>query len=240
MVVELDMSKYKPYKDQRGLSKFKSLKDRKMFWPMNEKHVLDSKYLLRPLRDYEIDDVVEIYREGFPELYGNDNHGVALWSDSISELLKTEKGFMQGSWFIYVAEKLDMKKIVGVMLIRMDKGNMSIHWESGVIHPQYRGARGLFKEMCIFNDELSEKSGAEYSSIIAATFHPITQKYFKELGWKLRGVFPGFLLSWNHEDKYYRRSVVMFDKFFNNGKELVPKTAELIPEAEKIFNLSEE
>ncbi|MFQ6120480.1 MAG: hypothetical protein ACE5KE_11435, partial [Methanosarcinales archaeon] len=132
----------------------------------------------------EIDEVVEIYRVGFPELYGNTYHGVVLWPDSIAELLETGNGFMKGDWSIYVAEKLDEKKLVGAMLIRMDKGNMSMHWESGVIHPEYRGTKGLFRAMCIYNDELSEKAGAEYSSVLVATFHPITQILFKELGWK--------------------------------------------------------
>ncbi|MFQ6072645.1 MAG: hypothetical protein ACE5KT_08105 [Methanosarcinales archaeon] len=236
---ELDMSKYKPYKDYRGLCEFRSIKERKMSWPTMEKYVLDGKYLIRPLREDEIDEVVEIYRVGFPELYGNTFHGIALWSDTLRKLLETENGFMKGDWSVYVAEKLDEKKLVGAMLIRMDKGNMSIHWESGVIHPDYRGTKGLFRAMCIYNDELSEKSGAEYSSVLAATFHSITQIIFKELGWKIRGVFPGFLLSWNHEDKYYRRSVVIFDKFFNDGEELIPKEMDLIPEAEKIFKLSE-
>jgi len=236
---ELDMSKYKPLKDHRGLCKFKSLKTRKMSWPINVKIILDGNYQFRLLRKDEINDVVEIYRVGFPELYGNTLHGVALWPDTLEELLENEKGFMKGDWCMYVAEKLDEKKIVGVMLNRMDIGNMSIHWDSAVIHPYFRG-KGLFKAMCIFNDELSENAGAEYSSIIAATFHPFTQILFKKLGWKIRGVFPGFLLGWNHDDKYYRRSIVMFDKFFNDGEELVPKEMELIPEAEKILALSEE
>jgi hypothetical protein len=236
---EFDLTKYEPYKDQRGLCKFKSLTERKMSWSTNEKYVSDGKYLLRPSSKDEIDEVVEIYRVGFPELYGNTYHGAALWHDSLLKLLESENGFMKGDWFLYIAEKIDEKKLVGAMLIRMDKGNMSIHWESGVIHPAYRGNK-LFREMCIYNDELSEKSGAEYSNVLVATFHPITQKLFKELGWKIRGVFPGFLLSWNHEDKYYRRTVVMFDKFFNDGEELVPKEMELIPETEKIYKLSEE
>lgn len=240
MEKEPDMSKYKPYKDYRGLCKFKSLKERKISWPIIEKNVLDNTYRLRPLREDEIDIIVEIYRVGFPELYGNTYHGVALWPDSISNLLRTEQGFMKGDWFVYVAEKIDEKKLVGVMLIRIDKGNMSIHWESGVIHPDYRGIKGLFRSMCVFNDEISENAGAEYSNVIIATFHPISQVLLKELGWKIRGIFPGFLLSWNHEDKYFRRSIVYFDKFFNNGKELVPKDIELIPDAEKIFKLSED
>jgi hypothetical protein len=106
---ELDLTKYKPYKDHRGLCKFKSLKERKISWSTNEKYVLDGKYLLRPSRKDEIDEVVEIYRAGFPELYGNTNHGVVLWYDS---LLKSENGFMKGNWFLYVAKKLDEKNLV--------------------------------------------------------------------------------------------------------------------------------
>lgn len=54
--MEFNISKSKPYKDYRGLCKFRSLKARKMSWPKIEKYVLNGKYLLRPLREYEIED----------------------------------------------------------------------------------------------------------------------------------------------------------------------------------------
>ena len=225
---ELDMSKCKPYKDYKGLCKFRSFKEMKMFLPAIEKYGLEGKYLFRPVRQHEIDDVVEIYRVGYPDLYGNTNHHFIFWHDTLLEFLDSNKDQL-----LIVAEKLDEKKLVGAIRIKMDKGNMSIHWEHGVIHPEYRGKK-LFREMCVYCDELSEKTGAEYGSIMAATFHIATQKVLKDLGWKVRGILPGSVICWNYEDKYYRHSLVYFDKFFNGGEELVPKRIDMIPEVELV------
>ncbi|MCX9073476.1 MAG: hypothetical protein OIN88_02300 [Candidatus Methanoperedens sp.] len=237
---EFDISKYKPYKDYRGLCRFKSLKEKKMSWPAMEKYVLDGKYRLRPLREDEIDEIVEIYRTGYPELFGNTHYEFVLWSETLIKVLNTENGFMEGDWFLNALENVDEKKLVGALLINMDKGNMSVHWQSGVIHPDYRGAKGLFMAMCEYNDEFCEKAGAEYGYMTANTFHIKTQIVLKELGWKIRGIFPGNVCMWNHKDEYYRHSVVFFDKFFNEGEKLVPKEIDLIPEAKKIYKLYEE
>lgn len=233
------MNKYKPYKDYRGLCKFKSIKDKNMSWSIMEKYVLNGKYLIRPLRENEIDEVVEIYRIGFPEVYGNTHYEVVLWSDTLKDILGTGNKFMNGDWFLIVVEKLEEKKLIGAMLNSMDKGNMSICWELAAVHPEYRGTKGLFKAMCIYNDELSKKTGAEYASAAASTFHSKSQIILKELGWKVRAVIPGLIAAWNHDNKYYRHPVVYLDKFYNDGKDLVPKEMDLIPEAEKIFKLSE-
>ena len=229
------MTKCKPYKDYRGFCRFKSLEDRKMSWPSMKNYVLNGKYLLRPLRENEIDEVVEIYRVGYPELYGNTYYEVVLWPETIRELLESENGFMHGEWFLNVIEKTDEKKLIGAMKFKMDRGNMSINWQSGVIHPDYRGIKGLFRIFCKYSDEFSEKTGAKYGHTLAATIHKKTQIVLKDLGWKIRGVFPGYELVWNHENKYYRHSFVFFDKFYNNGEILVPKEMELIPETEKIL-----
>src|SRR3989304_7914665 len=112
---ELDLSKCKPYKDYKGLCKFRSFKEMKMFLPAIEKYVLDGKYLFRPVRQNEIDDVVEIYRVGYPDLYGNTNNHFIFWHDTLLEFLCSNKGFMKGDQLLIVAEKLDEKKLVGVI-----------------------------------------------------------------------------------------------------------------------------
>lgn len=235
MEKEIDMSKYTPYKNFAGLCKFKSLNERQMSWQKFDKKILGDAYLIRPIKKEEIGIVVELYRMGFPELYGNYKHGKVLYQDSLLELLDSKKGFLEGDWFLVVIEKIDEKKLIGSGLIRMDPGNMSVQWELAVIHPEYRGIKGLFRSLLQYFDEISEKSGAEYGSLIAATFQPKTQKVLQDLGWNIRGFFPGLLLAWNHEDKYYRRSMVAYDKFYNKGEELVPDEMELIPEVEQFL-----
>ena len=240
MEKKLDLSKSKPYKDFRGLCKFKSLNDRKISWPVMEREVLDGKYLLRPLKEDEIEEIVEVYRLGYPDVYGKFPSESVLWPEALGKMLGTGNDFMKGDRFLFVAEELDRDRLIGAILPGMDKGNMSVHGSLAVIHPDHRGTKGLFRSLLTYMDDLFEKTGAEYGYNPVATFHTKTQMILKDLGWKVRGVVPGYYLMWNYEDKYYRQPQVIMDKFYNGGEELVPKETDLIMEAKKIYELSEE
>lgn len=236
---EFDISKYKPYRDYRGLTKFKSLKEKKMSWPKIErKSVLNGQYIIRPIWEYEIDEIVNIYREGYPELYGNTEMEVVLYPDSLLEYLHSKNGFMQGNRLMVVIEKVEEKRLVGAVIIKIDPGNMSVFWEHGVIHPKYRGNK-IFKELLTYCDKLTENTGAEYVSATAITSHSASQKLLEELGWKTRGIFPGAVAIWNHDDKYFRISIVYFDKCYNGGEELIPQDMELTPKIEIISSCLE-
>jgi RimJ/RimL family protein N-acetyltransferase len=236
MEIKLDITKHKPYKDYRGQCKFKSMTEKKMEWPRTDKkYILFNKYVLRPIKEEEIEEIVRVYREALPEVYGNYEFDSILWPDRLSKELQNEKGFMKGDIFLIVAEKLDEQKLVGSMMMKMNYENMSIYWEHGVVLPEYRGQK-IFKEMCLYCDKITENTGTEYASAMAVTFHSASQKILESLGWKIRGIFPGAVAIWNHEDKYCRHSLIYFDKFYNGGEELVPRDMELTP---KIASVSE-
>jgi RimJ/RimL family protein N-acetyltransferase len=231
---ELDITKYKPYKDYRGTCKFKPMKERKILWPkIDKKYILGDKYVLRPIEENEIDEIVSIYREGLPEVYNNFDYDSILWPERLSKELQSGKGFMKGDVILIVAEKLDEKKLVGAAMLKKNEQNMSIYLEHGVVHPEYRRQK-IFKEICSFLDKIIENTGAEYASALAVTFHSATQKVLESLGWNTRGIFPGAIVVWNHESNYYRHSLIYFDKFYNSGEELVPKDMELTPKIKSV------
>lgn len=235
MGLELDITKYKPYKDYSGQCKFKSMKEKKLIWPkIDKKYILGGRYILRPIEENEIEEIVQLYREGLPEVYGNYEFCSILWSERLSKELQDEEGFMKGDLLLIVVEKLDEKKLVGSIMLKKNDQNMSIYWEHGVIHPEYRGQK-IFKDLCIFCDKITENTGTEYASGLAVTFHSATQKVLESLGWKTRGIFPGAVALWNHEDKYFRQSLIYFDKFYNGGEELVPKDMELTPKIKAVL-----
>ncbi len=232
---ELDITKYKPYKDYRGQCKFKSMEDKEMVWSkIDEKYILENKYVIRPIKEDEIEKIVQVYRKGLPEVYGNCDFDSILYPDRLLKELQDPKGFMKGNLLSIIVEKLDEKKLIGSLMLKMNQDNMSIYWEHGVIHPEYRKQK-IFKELCTYCDKITENTGTEYASALAVTFHNITQKVLESLGWKTRGIFPGAIAIWNHEDKYYRQSFVYFDKFYNGGEELVPKDMELTPKMESVL-----
>lgn len=237
---KFDINISRPYKDFRGLCSFRSLNDRKMSWPVMEREVLDGKFILRPVREYELEEIVEVYRVGYPDVYGKYPSESVLWPDTLRELLGTGDDFMKGDRYLFVAEERNDNRLIGAILPSMDRGNMSVHGALAVIHPDHRGTKGLFRAMLTYMDDLFEKTGAEYGYNPVATFHTKTQIILKELGWKVRGVVPGYYLMWNYEDKYYRQPQVIMDKYYNGGEELVPKEIDLIMEAKKMYELSEE
>jgi len=231
---ELDITKYIPYRNYEGRCKVKSIKEKKMSWPIIEKkYILDNKVVLRLIKEQEIEEIVQVYREGFPDLYDNNIYDAVLYPERLYKKLQSDNGFMRGDCILIVAEKIDEKKLVGSAILTMNISNMSIHWETGVIHRDYRGYK-IFGELLKFLDEITENTGAEYANGTSVTFHSATQKVLESLGWSTRGIFPGAVATWNYDDKYYRQSLIYFDKFYNGGEELVPQDMELTPKMEKI------
>ncbi len=235
MDIELDITKYKPYKDYRGLCNFKSMKEKKIVWPkINKKYILGGNYVLRLIEENEIEEIVQVYRESLPEVYGNFEYDSILWPERLSKELKNENGFMKGDVLLIVVEKLNEKKLIGALMLKKSDQNMSIYWEHGAILPEYRGQK-IFKDLCIYCDKITEDTGTEYASGLAVTFHNASQKVLESLGWNTRGIFPGAVILWNHEDKYYRQSLIYFDKFYNGGEDLVPKDMELTPKIKTVM-----
>ena len=231
---KLDITKYIPYRNYTGQCKFKSIKEKKMSWPIIEnKYILNNNVILRPIKEQEIEEIVQVYREGFPDLYDNNVYDAVLYPERLYKKLQSDNGFMKGDCILIVAEKIDEKKLVGSIILTMNISNMSIHWETGVIHRDYRGYK-IFGELLKFADEITEHTGTEYANGTSVTFHSATQKVLESLGWRTRGIFPGAVATWNCDDKYYRQSLIYFDKFYNGGEELVPKDMELSPKMEKI------
>ena len=110
--MKFDITKYKPYKDYRGQCKFKSIEEKRMVWPKTDKkYIFGDRYVLRPIEEDEIEEIVQVYREGLPEVYGNYEFDSILWSDRLSKELQNENGFMKGDILSIVAEKVDEKKI---------------------------------------------------------------------------------------------------------------------------------
>lgn len=236
---ELDITKYKPYRNYKGQCKFKSIKEKKMSWPIIEKkYILDNKVVLRLIKEQEIEEIVQVYREGFPDLYDNNVYDAVLYPERLYKKLQSDNGFMKGDCILIVAEKIDEKKLVGSAILTKNVSNMSIHWETGVVHKDYRGYK-IFGELLKFLDEITENTGAEYANGTSVTFHSATQKVLESLGWKTRGIFPGAVATWNYDDKYYRQSLIYFDKLYNGGEELVPKDMELTPKMEKVVECLE-
>jgi hypothetical protein len=233
---ELDITKYKAYKDYKGKSKFKSVKEKKMSWPLiDKKYILENKFVIRLIEEQEIDEIVQVYREGFPDLYNNNIYDAVLYSERLNKKLQCDNGFMKGDCILIVVEKIDEKKLVGAAILTMNISNMSVHWETGVIHKDYRRHK-IFGELLKFLDRITEDTGAEYANATSVTFHSATQKVLESLGWKTRGIFPGAVATWNFDDKYYRQSLIYFDKLYNGAEELIPKDMELTPRMEKVVD----
>jgi hypothetical protein len=232
---ELDMSKYKPFRVYRGVETRK-IKDRKIGWASFEPQRYGS-FITRPIRDdrEEFQKTADMFRRGFPELYGT-AYDFLLYPERYPIILGEGEGFLKGEWFLFIAEEEGSNKIVSGSLMRMLPQNMAIEWSVGARDPDYR-MRGLGKFNMKIYDRFTKRCGAEYAYTFMYTAHTASQKLVREIGFVPVGIMPGFIAGWCGDDSYNRISVVWAQKFYNGAEKMVPEEMELIPEAKKLWDI---
>ena len=84
-----------------------------------------------------------------------------------------------------------------------------------------------------------QDSGAEYVTVFCETWHDITQyMWFKRMGWKVAGIFPGNFTRWNGDQEEYRGCTVHFYRLINDGEKYSTKREEwrLLPEISRLWD----
>lgn len=214
------MSKYRPFKIYKTLE-MRKLSERNACW--KEFGPRDAgEFIIRELRDdqKEFRDTAETFREGFPELYGS-LYDFLLYEEKYHDFLGKGTNFLRDEGYMMVAEDKKNKEIASALYLHLFKKNLSVELSAGVVRPRYRRA-SVFRKILKLADEAVTASGVEYAYGYAATFHPVSQKMLRELGFIDRGIIPGFLLVWMGDDRYYRHPTVFLDKFYNGGEKVTP------------------
>jgi hypothetical protein len=143
-----------------------------------------------------------------------------------------------------VGEDLQSKKIVVSSIYTKWDKNLQVEASFIAIHPDYRKgsmAASIWSNLASFYKWL-EGSGAEYVTVFCETWHNITQYiWFKRMGWKIAGIFPGNFTRWAGNEKEYRGCTIHFYRFLNNGDKFSTKPEEwdLLPEIRDLYDFME-
>ena len=246
----LDMSQYPPYMKMGKSCKTREIRKKKVVWPMTitEKSFLDGKFRIRPIGKRDIDRVAELWRESYPEVYGSQHEWILFpeeYEGKVALIENWKDDSINRMHSMFVGEEIQTGKYsMATMFTKYDQ-NLHIEASFFTIHPDYRkGKHGFF-----IWEELSglykwmKDSGAEYVTVFCETWQSITQYiWFKQMGWKVAGIFPGNFTRWSEGQEEYRGCTVHFYRLINEGDKYSTKPDEwqLLPEMKKLWECLEE
>lgn len=188
----------------------------KLIWPAEINEKIKSGFVsgyLELANTEDIEQTANIYRKGFPELFGGvyeDLHFPRRYAD-LAEYMK-----------ILLLKDLENGRVASAWALSPSEKNMSVEFSLTVTDPEYRG-RGLCMKFTEMVDKLVEESEAEQGYVYCAAFHTTTQNIFKNLGFEEVGKIEGFIKANVGMGRYARDSVVMLSKLYGNAKKLCPE-----------------
>jgi len=253
---KLVMTPYRPYKQIGTSCKLRKISDKKIIWPRIDHIDPDNPdFKLRIITRNDVEAVAELWRTSYPEVYGS-VHEWILYPEEYKERVAFAEHWEEHSitrpHAVMVGEDLSCQKIVMSSIYTKWDQNLQVEASFIAIHPECRKGKisaSIFKNLASFYKWL-ENSGAEYVTVFCETWHNITQYiWFKRLGWKIAGIFPGNFTRWAGGQDEYRGCTVHFYRFLNEGAkhstlseewDLLPEIKELWSYIEKINEQSSE
>jgi hypothetical protein len=249
-VKKLDMSKYKPYMKMGRTCETREIKKKRVVWPMEitERELSGGQFKVRVLGKRDIDKAAELWRESYPEVYGS-QHEWILFPEEYEGKVALKENWQDDSvnkmYAMFVCEEIKTGKLsMATMFTKFDQ-NLHIEASFFAIHPDYRkGKHGfdIWAELSGFYRFMKD-TGAEYLTVFCETWQSITQYvWFKQMGWKVAGIFPGNFTRWSGGQEEYRGCTVYFYRLINEGARYSTKPEEwqLLPEMNKLWECLEE
>jgi hypothetical protein len=244
----IDMTPYKPYKNMGKSCELRKIKDKKVVWPLVDYMDPDEpNFRLRAIARKDIKEVAELWRASYPEVYGS-VHEWILDPDEYEKRAAFAENWEEHSvtrpHCIVVGEDLQSAKIIMSSIYTKWDKNLQVEASFIAIHPDYREgsmAASIWSNLASFYKWL-EGSGAEYVTVFCETWHNITQYiWFKRMGWKIAGIFPGNFTRWAGGEEEYRGCTIHFYRFLNNGEKnsTKPEDWDLLPEVRDLFDAME-
>lgn len=245
---QIDMTPYQPYRTMGKTCELREIGDKKIVWPLIDHIDTDnSNFRLRAITRNDVDTVAELWRASYPEVYGS----VHEWILDPKEY-ETRAAFAE-NWdehsisrpnAVMVGEDIAAEKIVMSSIYTKWDKNLQVEASFIAIHPDARKgkiAASIWSNLASFYKWL-EGSGAEYVTVFCETWHDITQYiWFKRLGWKIAGIFPGNFTRWAGGSQEYRGCTIHFYRFLNNGEKFsnLPEEWDLLPEVKELWDCME-
>jgi N-acetylglutamate synthase-like GNAT family acetyltransferase len=245
----IDMSKYRPFANMTRNCETREIRKKRIVWPAATRKISqDGRFVMRGPERQDAERLAEFWRISYPELYGS-IHGWMLspeeYGGRVALFDQCERDSADCPYAMILCEELKSGNIFAATMLTKFDENLHIEASFFAIHPDYRqGAGGLYiwSEMPSFI-EFIRGTGAEYVTVFCETWHNITQYiWFKRMGFKIAGIFPGSYTRWAGGSNEYRGCTVHFYQFLNEGERYSTKPDEwqLIPEVKRLWDFLEE
>lgn len=247
--MKIDMSKYRPFREMGKTCETREIKEKKVTWPdFGAVTLPDGRFRTRKIKRDEVEEVAEVWRRSYPEVYGSEYEFVLFpeeYEDKIALAETWDRDRTEKDCCVLVIEDIETDDLAGAFLmIKRDK-NLEIEMSMLGVCPEYR-EKGIMRNIGEFGlriDEMLEESGAEYLTGFLETWHDITQRsLIKQEGWKIAGIFPGHFTRWCGDQREYRACEVRMYKFIGDGEKHSTKPEEwnLAPEVKRVWDCLDE
>lgn len=243
----LNLDGYRPYGNMAKTCETRKIKEKKIIWPDREK-VIDDRFVIRAMGRKDVDEVTELWRASYPEVYGS-IHEWMLFPDEYEQKMAFKETWdhdaVHRQFATIVCDDLKNQKLVFANLLTKFDVNLHVEASFFAIHPDFRKGNldlNIWAELHEFYLWL-EESGAEYVTVFCETWQNITQYiWFKQMGWKIAGIFPGSYTRWCGGQNEYRACTVHFYRLLNGGERYSTKPEEwqMLPEVKKLWDCLEE
>jgi hypothetical protein len=245
---QIDMTPYQPYKKLGASCHLRKIRDKKIIWPIIDHTDPDNpNFKLRGITRKDVAAVAELWRASYPEVYGS-IHEWILRPEEYEERVAFAENWKEHSitrpHAVIVGEDLQAEKVVMASIYTKWDQNLQVEASFIAIHPDYRKgsiSASIWSTLASFYKWL-EDSGAEYVTVFCETWHNITQYiWFKRLGWKIAGIFPGNFTRWAGGQDEYRGCTIHFYRFLNDGEmySTLPEEWDLLPEIKDLWTYME-
>ncbi len=245
---QIDMNPYQPYRKMGNSCELREVADKKVVWPLiDHMDTATPNFRLRTITRNDLDAVAELWRISYPEVYGS-VHEWILDPNEYEERVAFAEHWPEHSvtrpHAVMVGEDLQSNRIVMSSIYTKWDLNLQVEASFIAIHPDFRKgpiAASIWSNLASFYKWL-EDSGAEYVTVFCETWHNTTQYiWFKRLGWKIAGIFPGNLTRWTGDEREYRGCTIHFYRFLNGGDRIStrPEEWDLLPEVSELWEFME-
>ncbi len=222
MAFFLDLSESQPYKTMGQSCQLKDITEFHVSWPklVTAADLKDSDFIWRYMYVNDIERVVELWKNVYPEAYGSTHQFVfdPQWYKGnvlFGENWETEA--KKNKYAIILLEDLKEDQLAGILLMTKFDQNLQVELTMGGIHSNFRKKQVFYP---FFKNILDSflKTEVELITVFCETWHKKTQELMDYYGFKIWGISPGNMVRWSHEQKCYRACEVHYYKFVNDGE----------------------
>lgn len=222
MKFNLNLSEYQPYKTMGRSCQLKDIMEYHIYWPelVTASTLTNSDLIMRYMSGNDINKVVELWKNVYPEAYGSTHQFVfdSQWYEDnvlFDENWKTDTNEKKHA--IILLEDLKDSQLVGLLLMTKWDQNLQVEFTMGGLHSTFRKKKAFYPFFKNILDMIS-KTEVELITVFAETWHNKTQELMENHGFKIWGIFPGNMVRWSRDQKCYRACEVHYYKFVNDGE----------------------